>query len=129
MGETVGSISLRLTLPKLRLAAFKLIEKLMSLGTGALKVSGEGPEESKHCREASLATWQARTTHLLRAWRLEVPDGRATRNLRIPPKRLQEPPSPLAGYQTRLRQKRRTGLPVSGGMRALVTDTQLATLS
>ena len=34
----------------------------MSLGTGALKVSGEGPEEYKHHREASMATRQAETT-------------------------------------------------------------------
>ena len=34
----------------------------MSLGTGALKVSWEGPEEYKHCREVSMATQQAGTT-------------------------------------------------------------------
>ena len=34
----------------------------MSLGTGAVKVSGEGPEEYKHCREASMVTRQAGTT-------------------------------------------------------------------
>ena len=34
----------------------------MSLETGTLKVSGEGPEEYKHCREASMAIWQAGTT-------------------------------------------------------------------
>ena len=34
----------------------------MSLGTGALKVSGKGSEEYKHCREASMAPRQAGTT-------------------------------------------------------------------
>ena len=34
----------------------------MSLGTSALKVSKEGPEEYKHHREASMAIWQAGTT-------------------------------------------------------------------
>ena len=34
----------------------------MSLGTGALKVSREGPEENKHHRVASMATRQAGTT-------------------------------------------------------------------
>ena len=34
----------------------------MSLGTGALKVSGEGPEDYKHRREASMATRQAGIT-------------------------------------------------------------------
>ena len=75
----------------------------MSLGTGALKVSGEGPEGYKHRREDSMATRQAGTTQSLRAWRQEVPKGRATRNLRTPPpKRLQAPPSPLARHPTKL---------------------------
>ena len=34
----------------------------MSLGTGALEGSGEGPEEYRHSREASMATRQAGTT-------------------------------------------------------------------
>ena len=38
----------------------------MTLGTGALKVSGEGPEEYKHGREASMATRQAGTTRAAR---------------------------------------------------------------
>ena len=38
----------------------------MTLGTGALKVSGEGPEEYKHRREASMATRQAGTTRAAR---------------------------------------------------------------
>ena len=33
----------------------------MSLGTGALKVNGDGPEEYKHRREASMATQQSGT--------------------------------------------------------------------
>ena len=56
----------------------------MSLGTGALKVSGEGPEEYEQRGEASMATRQVRTTQSLRAWRPEVPEGRATRNLWTP---------------------------------------------
>lgn len=38
----------------------------MSLGTGALKVSGEGPMEYEHCKEASMATRQAGTTQAAR---------------------------------------------------------------
>ena len=56
----------------------------LAMGTGAFKVSREGPEEYKHRREASMATRQAGTTQSLRAWRPEVPEGRATRNLRTP---------------------------------------------
>ena len=40
----------------------------MSLETGTLKVSGEGPEEYKHCREASMAIWQAGTTQAPPHW-------------------------------------------------------------
>ena len=68
--------------------------QLMSLGTGALKVSGEGPEVIQALQEVSMATWQAGTTHLLRG--LETGGSRWSGNMEPLnlPKRLQAPLSP-----------------------------------
>ena len=58
VSKNAGGISSRLTLPKLQYSQIQTHRKLMSFGTGTLKVSGEGHEEYKHHREASMATRQ-----------------------------------------------------------------------
>ena len=95
----------------------------MSLGTGALTVSGEGPADYKHRRKASMATRQAGTTQSLRAWRPEVPEGWATQNLRTPHGDSKHHQAHWLDIQPDYGKKEQKGLPVSAEMRAADGDT------
>ena len=55
----------------------------MSFGTGALKVSREGPEEYKHHRETSMATRQVGTTQSLWAWDRRFPKDEQPRTSEV----------------------------------------------
>ena len=58
----------------------------MSLGIGALKVSG-GRMQSRHSREVTMATLEAGTTQIIvtpSAWRTEGPADRVTWDLQAP---------------------------------------------